>query len=224
MNTFRFVTLAAAASALILAAGCRNPDTLLPPPIVPTPLALDPMDEWNVDLWWSNGEQLIRFDETGAYTLFPTMNRYHDPVQRGRWVKDSYARVMLEPYQAHRMERIRVGVDRLDGRIAMMLPDRTPFFAIAGPPIMPEDGLLGGWSGERYELRLTGDRRFRLVHRMSDEGDPLLLKGNEGRWTLRGSELVLVPQAVGIDPITLSVHADDDGPVLRLGEEELNRK
>jgi len=205
------------------AAGCGGPDRHLPPPIAHTPLALDPMDEWTVSLWWSNGEQLIRFDEVGSYTLYPGLNRYHDPAQRGRWVKDSYARVVLEPYQAHRTERIRVGVDRLDGRIAMMLPGSAPFFAIQGPPLMPEDGLLGTWIGARNELSLTGNRRFRLVHRLNEDGAPLLLKGTEGRWTRTGHELVLEPHSAGMPPMILLIQAHDDGPQLVLDGETLTR-
>jgi len=224
MNRIRALLAAIIIAPLVGAAGCGDRDKLLPPPIEPTPLSLDPMDEWTVTPWWSNGEQLIRFDEVGSYTLFPGLNRYHDPAQRGRWVKDSYARVVLEPYQAHRTERIRVGVDRVDGRIAMTVPGSAPFHAVPGPPIMPEDGLLGTWTSDRNELRLTGNRRFRLVQRLSADDAPLLLKGTEGRWTLSGHELVLEPQAAGGQRIILRVQTHDDGTQLLLDGETLLRQ
>ncbi|MBX3373309.1 MAG: hypothetical protein KF817_05690 [Phycisphaeraceae bacterium] len=209
------------ASALIalasLLAACESTEKILPPVVAQTPLSLDPTDAWEVVRWWSNGSEMIRFDENGAYALFGSMNRYHAPIEVGRWSKESYARLQLEPYQARRVEYVRVGAERLDGRIALRRPPLAPFFAISRPPVVAEDALVGRWLGDAVEIDIRPDGRFRIARRVVEASALTAIARHEGAWRLDGTRLLLEPDGLGIERLVVDVAEDEDGLRLQLG-------
>src|SRR5262245_35418629 len=119
-----------------------------PQPVISTPLELDPTEHYELSRWWYNGDELLRLDDNAGYVLFDQGNRYHTPLERGRWSQQNYASLWLEPYSRLRPERKRVEIAKLDGKLALNLPKLKPMFAIDRPPAVLEDRLIGGWAGQ----------------------------------------------------------------------------
>jgi hypothetical protein len=198
----------------ILPFGCEAPpeEEPAPPPI--TRLPLDPTDRYEITRWWANGEQLLRLDESGAYALYPSMNRYNEPVQRGRWSKRSYAMLRLEPYERFEREWIRVGVTRIDDRIALNMLGKPPMFAVDEPPTVHEDRLLGTWSGERGTLSLWADGSYHYSAAKAATDDPVVIAGHDGTWSLDDERIVLDPTPPMMSTIELWIEASDGSTIL----------
>ena len=104
-----------------------------PEPVVSKPLAFDPTEEYELGPWWSNGTQILRLDHDAAYTLYSAQNRYRQPIEQGRWYQQSYAVMWLEPYGGLKPDRSRVSIQKIDGKIALVLPKLKPMFATDPP-------------------------------------------------------------------------------------------
>jgi len=215
--------------ALNVLAGCQDPQKLVPPPIVHTPLAIDPMEEYEVIGWWSNGHQLLRLDESGSFALFAEPNRYRRPREFGHWSRQSYAHLALEPYHAMRTVRHRASIERVDGRVALRVYDLDPFFAVQGPPVVMEDLILGSWLGTRHALELAGNGRYRLdVTQAFGTDMPAIVAGHEGAWELESDTLRLYPDPPNLGPFAFTLWHEGgamelrgpDGPLVLTPTEE----
>jgi len=191
---------------------------------LPTPLAHDPTDDFEIARWWSNGTHLLRLDENAFYSLYRGNNRYATPLERGHWGQTSFAVLILEPYNRVRAERIRVGISRIDGELALTIPKLKPMKAIDRPPSVVEDRLVGAWEGEIGVLRLNSDGSYSLaLHRTSTE-QPVRVAGHEGAWSVAGNDVTLKPRTPGLPPIRLPFNVRGDiaslgspaGPLVRL--------
>jgi hypothetical protein len=190
--------------------GCKPADERVPLQVVHTPLEIDPMDRHEFTGWWSNGRELLRLNPDSSYTMWPTQNRYHTPIERGRWSQQSYAVLRLEAYTRYRTDPKRVRVVRVNGEIGIQPPGLDPMRMIDYPPLMPEDQLFGTWRGEAGTLRLLDTMRYSFSPRGSRGSQPLVLVGHEGRWQLVDDVIELRPDAPGIEVIRLPLTAYED--------------
>ena len=195
--------------------GCETVDDLVPEPVVHTPLAFDPTEDYDIDPWWSNGEQMLRLDEAGSYALYATQNRYEKPTQRGRWDHQSYAVVRLEPYGRFRQEWIRGAVSRIDGEIAITILDMEPMFAIDGAPAVPEDAVVGRWKGSAGTLLIGPNMRYELSPAVTEIDQPAVIAGHSGRWRLEDDYLLLEPDAPNMGPLEFEIVAEEGETVLK---------
>jgi hypothetical protein len=197
--------------------GCSSDKAnILPPVVEHTPLPFDPTEQHELSRWWSNGTQMVRLDPQGSYVVYPGANRFHEPVERGRWRQTSYAVIWFEPYSALHRDPVRVQVSKIDGRLALQLPRGEPMPAIPAPPQVFEDRLLGQWQGRDGRLSLNDSLRYTFTATRASQSGPVVLSGHNGRWSLRAHEkektLVLQPDVPGMAPIELSV-SETDGTI-----------
>jgi len=199
---------------VIALAACQEPPdrsevNYASPAAVSTPLDLDPTDRIEIGRWWTNGRELLRLDPDGAFRLYATTNRHHPPLERGRWSRQSYAVMWLEPYSLLPRERVRVALSRMNGEIALSVPDLLPFFAIEQPPAVLEDALFGIWRGPLGTLQLDPTMRYTF----SPDPKPAAgaaLAGHRGRWRLDNGLVQLTPDAMGMGPFTLTLITGDE--------------
>jgi len=194
--------------------GCESTEDLMPPPVVHTPLALDPLEEYELGQWWTNGRQMLRLDDIGFYTLYGEMNRYHKPVQRGKWSRQSYAVLWLEPYEELKTEWIRVQVSRIEGRIALTIPKMQPMFSTERPPPVMEDNLLGQWTSDKGTLFVSGNLRYTFTPASMDIDHPGIVAGHRGAWRLDDDRLLLTPDPPNMGPFEFRL--EEEAEALRL--------
>jgi hypothetical protein len=215
----RSLLLMAALFALpLLAAGCEtHEDHLALATVDHNPLAFDPTEPYELGPWWSNGAQLLRLDEVGAYALYDPPNRYRAPVERGSWIKHSYAEIRFGPYDVLRTQWERVEVSKIDGRLALTVDGFEPMFAVGAPPRVPEDDLLGPWRSDVATLVISPNRRYALSSnsaRVDDLRAPAVVAGHRGVWRLDGDRLRLDPDPPALGPFELRRSGGDDDVVL----------
>lgn len=177
--------------------------------LIPTPLEHDPTHRIELARWWSNGNELLRLDPNAAYALYDSQNRYDAPIERGRWSQPSYAVVWLEPYNTITVDPRRVSITRINGRLALVIPDHEPMFGLDRPPAVLEDRLVGEWRGEFGTLFLTSDMRFTLTPTEPDDADPIFVN-RQGRWRIAGDHLLLRPDLAGAQPMRWPIEIEDE--------------
>ena len=191
---------------------------------IPTPLAHDPTDQFELARWWTNGTHMLRLDHNAYYALYRGTNRYAIPLERGRWGKTSYAVVILEPYDTLDAERIRVGISRIDGDLALTIPSLEPMKAIDRPPTVIEDRLLGAWEGEIGVLRLNSDGSYTLTPNVGGADDPVIIAGHEGTWSVIGGDVTLIPRTPGMNAIRMPFTINGETALLTSPEGPLVRR
>src|SRR5262245_56712962 len=105
--------LAIAAASLLGAAalsGCAASDTKQDTVATPGPLPFDPTERTTLAEWWTDGRQLLRLEPGGEFARYDSLDRYHAPAEHGRWWRQSYAALWLEPYAKSREPRQRVTI------------------------------------------------------------------------------------------------------------------
>lgn len=179
------------------------------------PLPFDPTDRTELAEWWFNGEQLLQLRADHSYLLFADGNRYAAPIERGRWARESFAAIFIEPYTVRGAQRERIVIDKREGVLVLQARSLPLFHSLAVPPEVIEDRLLGTWSARGGSLVLNATGRYRLL-RGADTGSPARLAGHEGAWRLEGMTLRLQPDAPGINPLAFEViEIEEDGHELR---------
>jgi len=175
--------------------------------IIGPPMEHDPTDRVELARWWSNDSHLLRLDENAAYVLYQGTNRYTPPIERGRWAKQSYALLWLEPYNTMKVDPRRVTITKVDGKLALVLPDSKPMFALKGPPPVIEDQLIGAWQGPMGSLELLNDLRYTLLSSIepSTPGTTVC----KGSWHVVDNALVLQPDKPDQKPMRLPLVLDD---------------
>jgi hypothetical protein len=118
---------------LVFLLGCEPRHFRETEPVVSTPLPLDPTEEYELSRWWSNGTQILRLDRDAGYVIYSAENKYQEPVEQGRWYQQSYAVMWLEPYGGLKPHRERVSIEKIQGKIALVLPKLKPMFATDPP-------------------------------------------------------------------------------------------
>ena len=209
--------------ALLLLLGCVTTEDLMPPVVIATPLDPDPTDRIELAEWWTNGRQMIHLEEAGTYARFNSTNRYHDPAEHGKWWQQSYAVLWLEPYRERRREVNRVGITKIDGKLALTVGKLEPMHPLEGPPPVPEDRLVGRWQGSFGTLRLGTDRRYTFSPPTPLPDQPATLAGHAGIWRLADGAVLLQPEAPNIQPIRLRARRDADDLVLATAVGPLRR-
>ena len=132
--------------ALLLLLGCVTTEDLMPPVVIATPLDPDPTDQIELAEWWTNGRQMIQLEEAGTYAQFNSTNRYREPAEHGKWWQQSYAVLWLEPYRERRPEVRRVGITKIDGKLALPGADRRYTFSPPAP-LPDRPASLAGHAG-----------------------------------------------------------------------------
>jgi len=191
---------------------------------IPTPLAHDPTDEIELARWWTNGTHLLRLEDNAYYALYRGNNRYAIPLERGRWVKPSYAVLMFEPYDSRNAERIRVAISRLDGELTLTIPKLQPMKAIDRPPTVTEDRLLGAWEGDIGVLRLNSNGTYSLTPSASTANQPAIVAGHDGTWSVVGGDITLTPRTPGMKVIRMPYTVTGDAASITSPEGPLVRR
>lgn len=214
--------------AALLAAGCAPTGPGQEAIEEPKPLPFDPTEQYTLARWWTDGRGLLDLAPDGAFTRYDSMDRYHEPIERGRWWQQSYAALWLEPYAELQSPRRRVSIIKIDGQIRLECGATVPLWSLPGAPEAIEDRLLGSWSGEPGRLRLLGNMRYDLRVRPQD-GPPAAaaIAGHSGTWRVVGEVLTLRPDSPAAAPMELEVWqgageiilASSAGRLLRDGSE-----
>ncbi len=189
-------TLLLCGAILLTGPGCASSN---PEPVAlasADPLPFDPTEEHALSEWWTDGRQLLRLAPDGVYRLYDGLDRYHKPVERGRWSRHSYAALWLEPYTRQVEPRRRVSIAKIDGQLRLELDRNSlPLWSLSGPPESIEDRLLGRWSGTAGRLRLDPSLRYEL--RLPPEGPAATAEvvGYTGSWRVAEDILWLRPDS-----------------------------
>ncbi len=199
----------------IVGAGCASAKKEKQDPLaVSTPLPLDPTDTYEIAEWWTNGKQLLQLTETGVYRLHDGINRYHMPIERGRWSRRNYAALWIEPYAELPSEPARISIRRVGDELELDVRSLQPMTALETPPDVIEDHLIGGWSGDIGSLVLGADLRYSFSRTETRSSGPAELASEEGGWQVQDDFLVLRPDSRGNPPTVVRVHVNEDGMFL----------
>jgi hypothetical protein len=202
-------TIAAIASlAVALAAACPAPSSPQNSKRVPdAPLDFDPARPEAVDGWWSNGAELLRLEPSGAYRLWITQDRFMRPIEVGAWRRDNYVFFDLEPYGAKPGTRHRIDMRKRDGRTELVRDGMAAFRALATPPRVFGDEMLGAWVSPVEELLVleTGRYEWRRV------GASTGISAHSGQWMTDGDTLTIVPDTDTVASVTLRGTRRADG-------------
>ncbi len=222
-NTLRLLSIVALVPAL--AGGCSSGDKTQTASVkdVSTPLPLDPTQEVPVAEWWTNGRQLLHLDEDGYYKLYAANNRYHPAQEQGRWWRQSYATVWLEPYDQRPQEPTRIQLRREGELVVMYVRNFATMTALDEPPVVVEDRLFGRWMGGGGTLQLGTDLRYSYQPREAERVGPASLASQEGAWLVEDDLLVLKPDSAGQSPTLVRIRAEDETITLELAEGRLVR-
>ena len=202
---------------LIAYVAACNDESVLPEPVVHTPLVLDPTEEVELAEWYTNGRELLHLYADGRYALHGTMNRYESAKERGRWSKESYAMLWLEPYTTQH-ERIRVSISKVDNMIVLNVPKHGVMKPQDAPPTVLEDRVIGIWMGEPGTLRLSQDMQFDFTLRDASASDAVTGAAGRipthGSWRVVGRDLELQPLSPAYEIVLLKVNMTSEGIAL----------
>ena len=211
---------------LLVAIGCASADkTQAQDPVaISTPLPLDPTESYEIAEWWTNGKQLLQLSEIGVYRLYPGINQYHRPMERGQWSRRNYAALWIEPYAELPRQPARVPIRKVGGELQLDVRNLQPMSALDGPPDVIEDHLIGGWTGDIGSLLLEANLRYILHRRVVRSSGPASLASEEGGWKVQDDFLILQPDSRGIPSTVVRVHLDEDGLFLESPDGRLEPK
>jgi hypothetical protein len=173
---------------------------------VNTPLPVDPSDNIEIGPWWSDGQHLLNLRADGGYSIYDRNNRYARPIDRGRWGRQNYATLWLLPYTGLEPQRVRAQVVKVDHRFGLSVPNYKTMFALAAPPAVMEDQLLGAWRSEAGVLTLKADLTYVFAPNAAATtaaGTPVV--GHNGKWKLAGERITLVPTTPSVPQQSLLV-------------------
>lgn len=217
-NPFRMYITTFAAFALaglcgLASIGCEQ-KSVEPEPVVHTPLDLDPTQDIVLGQWWTNGKELLRLYDDGRYSQYASMNRYEIPEQRGRWSRGSYAVIWMEPY-ATRQQRIRVSIDRADGKIVLNIPKLGVLHSMDDPPPVLEDRLIGTWENQIGAIRLNSNMRFEYSRKWAGDNPSPTTMPAQGKWRITGQILELIPDSPAYETVWIEIKVSTEGITLQ---------
>jgi hypothetical protein len=213
--------VAAATMLALVTVGCETQEETDEAALVRvTKLHLDPVDQYELHAWWSNGTQMLHLREDFSYEVYERPNRYDPPMQRGRWTQHSYAALYVEPYDRLKHERTRITIDRENDHLVLMWPKLDTFEPIDHPPLVREDQLLGSWSSDLGTLVIGSDRSYTFHASQPSAGNGAILVGHTGQWYLEDDRLVLTPAPQSMRPWLMRI-ADDNASLTRATTEDV---
>ena len=208
---------------VILLGGCATEEELTPPRLPGPKLAYDPTESVPVDGWWSNDAVLLQLTQQGQYRRYDGGSRYREPSEVGRWHRAGYAAVWLEPYDEIQRTRMRGSLSREGDTVVMRLDEGEPMYFTEEPPEVPEDAIIGTWSGATGTLQVLSSRRYRYTaHSFGDE-TPVVIAGHVGTWSYEAAQLRLDPDPPNMGPYTVELDATGEAPILRTEQGDLER-
>lgn len=191
-----------------------DPDPREPAAVtIPTSTAsrFDPTEAPALAEWWSNERQLLNLRPNGAYRLYEGLNRYRPPSEQGRWWRQTYATMWVQPYDVLTHQSTRVAIQKHDGEFQIAFRELAPMSPLDGPPPVVEDQLMGCWFGAGGSLTLDHGMRYRFVAPpAADVQSPAALAGQQGRWTVERDYLILSPDSAAVNQIVVRIE-DEDG-------------
>lgn len=181
------------------------------PPVAPPPpvrLNPDPESPPIVEGWWTNGERLIELAEDGAYRIWTGENRHRTPIERGRWSRQHYAALWLQPYTMRKEARTRVAIGAVGDAPTLQIRDWKPMRRLDGPPPAPEDLFIGLWVGPGGSLDLQPTMRYHYAApRQAVESRPVAISSHRGVWFVEEGRVVLQPDSPAIAVVRLEPEA-----------------
>ncbi|MHC4416287.1 MAG: hypothetical protein ACYS0G_13485 [Planctomycetota bacterium] len=208
---------------LAVAPGCSTETKEEPEPLVSVPLEFDPTEPYALSVWWTNGDELLYLGADGSYALYEGANRYRAPAERGRWWRQSYAALWLEPYARLRRETTRAAIRKIGNELALDIALLERMTALDRPPEVLEDRLIGDWRGAAGRLRLDADLRYVYSPRPERSPTPARLAGHEGAWRVSGNAVWLQPDSPTAKPLVMTVGESNETLVLESAEGAFQR-
>jgi hypothetical protein len=183
-----------------------------------TRLRIDPEAPEPVEGYWTNGAQLLELTPEGMYRLFSTQNRFEKPLEVGRWVRQNYATLWLEPYSARKEARTRIVLSKEGSSTQVTVRKFAPMVRVDTPPLVEEDFVIGLWLGAGGTLELKPSMRYRyVVPAKSGEDRPVVIASHQGSWRLKDGRVELTPDSPSIARSLFEPTRDDAGrPYMRL--------
>lgn len=229
LASLRRSTVALVALVVVPAFGQAPIEPSAPPAPAPPPIRLSPDPEAppTVEGWWSNGQQLLELADDGAYRIYGDQNRHKKPLEVGRWWRQHYAALWLQPYTMRKETRTRVGITMAEDGVALQVREWKPLRKLSGPPATAEDLFIGLWVGPGGSLDLGPSLRYHYVApRSASEGRAVTISSHRGTWEVHEGQVVLNPDSPAVtrlrfDPEATS--ADESFRILRGVEGPLER-
>jgi len=189
------------------------------PAIIPadSKLDIDPTETISIIGWWTNGEEIMLIKQDGAFNWWGQPNRFRPPSKIGRWDRQNYRTIWLEPYVDRKNPgvmppRIRAPMRRTDGKIFIDAGLALNMLHVDVAPVAPEDLYVGKWSGPGGSLILTADGRYQLESSPPSENppsrnDPALLSraSHNGTWSFDGQYIRLLSDGSAQNPVICAV-------------------
>lgn len=185
-----------------------------------TPLPLDPTRPVPMVGWWTNGHQMLHLADDGSFRFWSSMNRFDAPFQTGRWSRQNYMTLWLEPYAMRVPERTRGELERAGSEVHLRIEGFPAMVRFDEAPSSIEERLVGTWSGVGGTLRITSEGRYRAEAPSTGlQGAPIALAGHSGRWLVDGATLLLLPDSPSVPPVVLAIEpVGADSVRLRAGD------
>ena len=189
------------------------------PAIIPanSKLDIDPTETISVIGWWTNGEEIMLIKQDGAFNWWGQPNRFRPPSKIGRWDRQNYRTIWLEPYVDRKNPgvmppRIRAPMRRTDGKIFIDAGSALNMLHVDVAPVAPEDLYVGIWSGPGGSLILAADGRYQLESSPASPSspprkDPALLSraSHNGTWSFDGRYIRLLSDGSVQNPVICAV-------------------
>ena len=189
------------------------------PAIIPanSKLDIDPTETISIIGWWTNGEEIMLIKQDGAFNWWGQPNRFRPPSKIGRWDRQNYRTIWLEPYVDRKNPgvmppRIRAPMRRTDGKIFIDAGSALNMLHVDVAPVAPEDLYVGKWSGPGGSLILAADGRYQLESsppsaNPPSRNDPALLSraSHNGTWSFDGQYIRLLSDGSAQNPVICAV-------------------
>ena len=184
------------------------------PAIIPanSKLDIDPTETISIIGWWTNGEEIMLIKQDGAFNWWGQPNRFRPPSKIGRWDRQNYRTIWLEPYVDRKNPgamppRIRAPMRRTDGKIFIDAGLALNMLHVDVAPVAPEDLYVGKWSGPGGSLSLAANGRYELqATSVSTNGPELLSRASHnGTWSFDGQYIRLLSDGSAQNPVICAV-------------------
>lgn len=184
------------------------------PAIIPadSKLDIDPTETISIIGWWTNGEEIMLIKQDGAFNWWGQPNRFRPPSKIGRWDRQNYRTIWLEPYVDRKNPgvmppRIRAPMRRTDGKIFIDAGLALNMLHVDVAPVAPEDFYVGMWSGPGGTLSLATNGRYDLeATPVSTNGPELLSRAShQGTWSFDGQYIRLLSDGSAQNPVICAV-------------------
>ena len=163
-------------------------------------LEIDPSEKPDILGWWWDDTTVILLSENGSYRIWAGHDRYRPPVELGRWDRENFNTVWLDPYDAPPETRTHLLIRRIEGKLRLEFDTSRPLLMTGPtPPPVVGDGLLGTWIGDEGKLEIAADGgyRYQPIFEKASPVKPVVIAGHFGSWRVVKDRLLLTRKSDG---------------------------